>query len=148
MESFKNVLLRARTVPVLTLPNPKWPYYVDRDACNTMVGPVLFQTNEDEVGHPIGYGSGSLILAEKYYSTSERECLAIAWDGQTSRPYPQGSKFVVNTDHLALQWLMSIVRSSGRLMRWRLRLLKLDFDIAYIKGIGNCRPKLFPVFLL
>ena len=89
------------------------------------------QTHEDTTRHPVGYWSRSLNSAEKNYSTTERECLAVVWGCQILRPYLEGYKFKVYTDHQALKWLLGATDVSGRLARWRLRLVEFDFDIEY-----------------
>ena len=43
-------------------------------------------------------------------------------------------------DHDALRWPMTLTDSSGRLMRWRLRLSELDFTIQYRPGIVHQVP--------
>ena len=45
------------------------------------------------------------------------------------RPYIELQRFTVMTDHEALKWFITIKESTDRLARWRLRLLKYDFDI-------------------
>lgn len=46
-------------------------------------------------------------------------------------------KFVVHSDHAALHWLLTVSDPSGRLMRWRLRLAKYDFEVKYKPDKAN-----------
>ncbi|CDF38002.1 unnamed protein product [Chondrus crispus] len=70
---------------------------------------------------PVGYWSYSLSDSEHNYSATKRECFAVVWAVRTLRPYVEGTKFTVRTDHDALRWLMSLTESFGRLTRWRSR---------------------------
>ena len=83
---------------------------------------------------PSGYWSKTLNSAEQNYSATERECYSVVWAITTLRPYIEGQKFVVRTDHDALRWLLTLSDPSGRLMRWRLRLSEFDFEIKYRPG--------------
>ena len=125
------------SAPILQLPDPNRPFSVDTDACNHQVGAALFQENDEGVRHPIGFWSRSLLPAEKNYSASERECLAVIWAVQILRPYLEGRHFTVYTDHSALRWMFHLADASNRLARWRLRLLEFDFDVKYRKGSEN-----------
>ena len=136
-EAFQSLIDSILSAPVLSLPRRGLPYSIDTDASDYQVGAVLFQTQEDGMRKPLGFWSRSLNPAEKNYSTSEKECLAVVWALQTLRPYLQGETFVVHSDHAALRWLMEIAEPAGRLMRWRLRLGEFDFRIEYKKGLKN-----------
>lgn len=85
----------------------------------------------------IAYASRHLNPAEKNYSTTEKECLAILWGIRKMRQYLEGYKFTVITDHLSLKWLQSINNPTGRLARWALELQQYDFTIQYRRGNEN-----------
>lgn len=55
----------------------------------------------------------------------------MVWAVRTLRPYIEGTRFTVQTDHNALRWLLSLTETSGRLIRWGLRLAEYDFTIEY-----------------
>ena len=123
--------------PILKLPRSNLPFSVETDACERQVGCALFQTYLDGTHHPVGFWSRSLNPAEKNYSVGEKECLAIIWAVQILRPYLERKHFDLYTDHQSLKWMMSLTDASGRLGRWRLRLLEFDFTIKYRKGAVN-----------
>lgn len=88
----------------------------------------------------IAYASRTLNKAEKNYTTTEKECLAVVWGIQKMKAYLEGYHFVVITDHLSLKWLRKIDSPSGRLARWSLLLQQFDFEIEYRKGKLNIIP--------
>ena len=78
--------------------------------------------------------------AEKNYSTTDREALAIIFGFNKFEPYLYGRKFILHTDHHSLiPWLTSISDLSGRLARWSLLVQQYDFDIQHRPGVvhGN-----------
>ena len=125
--------------PVLALPKNDLPYSVDTDASDYQIGAAPFQTHPDSQRKPIAFFSRTLASAERNYSVSEKEFLAVIWAVQTLRPYLYGEHFIVHTDHALLRWLMNVADPSGTLIRWRLRLLEFDFEIKYKKGKANSK---------
>jgi len=77
------------------------------------------------------YWSRGLSPSEKNYSKAERECLGVVWSVLKLRPFLDGHRFLIRTDHQALSWLFSTTDSSRRMMRWRLRLSEYAFDMQY-----------------
>ena len=128
--------LRERLIhpPVLTLPKKKGRFILDTDASGEQIGCCLFQEQESGPKLPIGYWSRSLNSAERNYSTTEKEFLAIVWAILQLRPYLEGQRFLIRTDHHSLRWVLNLSDAQGRLARWRLRLLEFDFEVEYSPG--------------
>ena len=106
------------------------------DASGDAIGYALGQIqNGREVA--LAYGGRNLNSAEKNYSTTEREALAMVESIKRFEPYLVGRRFRVHSDHDSLKWLMSVKRPSGRLSRWSLLLQQYDFDIIYRPGKQN-----------
>ena len=139
LRAFQALKKSLTTTPILRLPRADLPFSVDTDASDYQVGCALMQEHEDKTRHPVGYWSRTLNPAERNYSASERECLAVVWALTILRPYLERTRFMVYTDHEALKWLLNLsdTEAHGRLARWRLRLAEFDFEVAYKKGAKN-----------
>jgi len=86
------------------------------------------------VEYPIAYASRQLSTAEKNYSASERELLAVIFGTQQFRQYLLGRDFVIVTDHQALTHLLHLSQPTGRLARWSMALAEFQFVIKYKAG--------------
>ena len=143
VEAFETLISQLISPPVLALPKRGRPYMIDTDASAYQLGlcvpagsdvaPAAGPSKPKE-WVPVGYWSKTLNSADQNYSATERECYSVEWAITTLRPYIEGQKFVVRTDHDALRWLLTLSHPSGRLMRWRLRLSEFDFEIQYRQG--------------
>ena len=80
-----------------------------------------------------------LINAEKTYSTTQKELLAIVWGCKQFRQYLYGRKFTIVTDQKPLTWIFNVKDPSSRLFRWRLKLEEYDYDIIYKPGSKNTK---------
>jgi len=130
-EVFRNALMCP---PVLALPKANRKLVVDVDACADQVGCTLLHEEPGELLHPVGYWSRRLNAAEQNYSTTEREFLGVVWAVLKLRHFLDEQRFLLRTDHQALSWIYSTTASSGRLMRWRLRLSEYTFYMVYKPG--------------
>jgi hypothetical protein len=86
------------------------------------------------VERPIEYFSRNLNKAEKNYSTTEKEPLAIVAATEHFKFYLYGKPFRVRSDHQPLKFLMSSSQPVSRLARWLIRLEKYEFEIEYRAG--------------
>ena len=135
-QAFHTLKSCLTSAPILAYPDFSLPFELNTDASSTGIGFALCQT-QDGKNRAIAYGGRDLNPAERNYSTTEREALAIVEGIKKFRNYLHGRKFVINTDHNALRWLMSIKDPSGRLARWALLVQQHDFSIEYKSGKQN-----------
>ena len=124
----------------LTLPNFQLPFEIHTDASLKGLGAALMQTDARGESRVIAFGSRSLKGAEKNYSATELECLAVLWAFEKWRPFIEGSHITVLTDHKALVWMLRNSALKGKLVRWALRLQEFDYTVHYRPGIQNMIP--------
>lgn len=140
-EAFNDIKSCLVAAPILSCPDFTKPFVISCDASGVGLGAVLSQHNE--IGEVVvAYGSRALTSQEQKYSATERECLAVIWAIERFRPYVEGTKFTVITDHYSLLWLNNLKDPQGRLARWALRLQPYDFQLIHRKGKDNVVPDL------
>ena len=138
-ESFNEIINNKLLInpPILVFPDFSLEFILTTDASGTGLGAVLSQIDRNGVQHANGYASRLLNTAEKNYSATELECLAVVWGIEYFRPYLYGRHFVINCDHNPLVYIENMKNKSSRVTRWRLGLAEYDKEIRYIKGESN-----------
>lgn len=139
-QAFNDLKLALSTSPVLVCPDFSKDFAVHCDASDFGIGGALTQVIDGEE-HPVAYCSRSLTPAERNYSATEREALAVVHVVEHFRPYLEGSRpFRVITDHASLKWFLNLKNPTGRLARWGCRLSAYNFIIEHRSGSQNVVP--------
>ncbi|CAB0016071.1 unnamed protein product [Nesidiocoris tenuis] len=138
-QAFAQLKTLLTSSPVMAVPNFELPFVVQTDASVQGLGAVLTQRFHDGE-KVIAYASRKLTGLERAYTATELECLAVLFAVERFRPYLEGCRFTVITDHHALKWLKEIKDPNPRLTRWALKLQAHDYDIEYRKGSMNLVP--------
>lgn len=138
-EAFHNMKNALISAPILTSPDFSRPFVIQTDASETGLGGVLTQIQDGDE-KVIAFASRSLSRAERNYSVTERECLAVIFAIDKFRPYIEGTRFKVITDHYSLLWLNRMKEPSGKLARWAVKLAQHNFELLHRKGKLNVVP--------
>jgi hypothetical protein len=132
--SFEWLKHKLTTAPVLAL--PEWdsgkPFHMICDASYDGVGGVLLQD-----GRPIAFESRKLIPAERNYSPTELEMLAIVYCCQKWRVYIEGRDVHVHTDHKPNVTFDTVNMANRRHARWLDALQGHRLVWNYVKGATN-----------
>jgi len=117
------------------------------DASGVGLGAVAFQ-----MGRPISILSRGLSPAEKNYTTTEREMLAIVWATKKWTHMIESTRapIVAYTDHKLLTQNWNADYRNRRMNRWLEHLMRLPITYKYVEGVKNPadapsrRPDFFP----
>ena len=121
---------------ILTLYDPKAATKISADTSSFGLGAVLLQKDESS-WKPVAYASRSLTETEKRYAQIEKEALAITWACEKFSNYILGKKIQLETDHKPLVPLLGakdLHSLPPRVLRFRLRLNRFHYEIAYVPG--------------
>ncbi|GFW98463.1 retrovirus-related Pol polyprotein from transposon 17.6 [Trichonephila clavipes] len=126
-----NKVKRALTeAPVLQLPNFQEQFNLFTNASG--VGTVLNQNHR-----PIAFASRTLSKAERNYTVTERECLAVIWALNKFKTYFGSLPVKVITDHVPLTMLTNGKNLSSRMIRWALKLSEFNIERKHLPGVQN-----------
>lgn len=134
--AFQKLKTTLISEPLLIYPDFSKKFILSTDASGIAIGAVLGQ-EINGVEHPIAYASRQLNSAERNYTCTERELLAVVWSVKYFRCYLYGRSFALYTDHSAIKWLLSIKDASSRLTRWALKLAEYDYQVFHKPGVKN-----------
>ena len=124
------------TAPIVRAPNWKLPFEVMCDASDLAIGAVLGQREEGKP-YVVYYASKTLNEAQRNYTTTDKELLAMVYAFEKFRAYLVGSDIVIFTDHSALKYLLTKKNARARLIRWVLLLQEFNLHIKDKKGVEN-----------
>ena len=133
-EEIKNALCSS---PVLALFNPNRETEISADASSFGLGAVMRQKQPNQEWQPVAYISRAMTPTEQRYAQIEKEALALTWACERFSDYLIGLTFQIRTDHKPLVPLFSSKRLDElplRIQRFRMRMMRFDFNIAHIPG--------------
>ncbi|CAM8926445.1 unnamed protein product [Rhodiola kirilowii] len=135
-EAFNELKKALTSTPVIQTPDWKKPFEIMCDASDFAMGAVLGQKIDKKAG-VIYYASRTLDPAQRNYSTTEKELLAVVFALEKFRSYLLGATVIVYSDHAAIRYLMKKKEAKPRLIRWIFLLQEFDMEIRDKKGIEN-----------
>ena len=101
-QAFQKLKAGLLSAPILGYPDPKSQYILDTDASDVGVGAVLSQLQEGRE-RVVTYYSKTLSPSERNYCVTRKELLAVIKAVKHFRPYLDGQKFKLRTDHASLR---------------------------------------------
>ena len=88
----------------------------------------------------MAFTSRKLSKAEKNYSTTEHEGLAMVYVLQKFKHYLLGGHFNMYTDHSVLKYLVNKLVLGVKICRWLLLFQEYDFEVIFKPGQLNAGP--------
>ncbi|GFT90874.1 transposon Tf2-9 polyprotein [Trichonephila clavipes] len=131
-DSFDQIKRTLTEAPILQLPNFSEQFNLFTDASGVGIGAVLQQNQK-----PIAFASRTLNKAERNYTVTERECLAVIWALNKFKTYFGPLPVKVITDHAALTKLTNGKNLSSRMIRWALKLSEFNIEWEHRPGVQN-----------
>ena len=122
--------------PILKYPDYSKTFFVVTDASQVGLGASLMQEWDGRL-HPIAYASRTLNTAERNYSTTKREALAVVWALRHFRFQILGYELVVLTDHKPLLTLFMKNPPDAIMARWFLLIQEFHPHVRHIPGKTN-----------
>jgi len=126
---FETLKVKLASAPILSPPRSDWIFDVTLDASGWCFSAILWQEDGEVGKKPIYFGSRQMSAAERNYTTTEREALAVVYACKKFRHYLLGYKIVFYTDHNSLKYLVNKLDLSGRIARWILLLQEFDYEV-------------------
>ena len=116
--------------------DPKAQTKISTDASSFGLGAVLLQAKGTS-WHPVAFASRSKTSTERRYAQIEKEALAITWACEKFSSYIIGNQILLEMDHKPLVPLLTYKHLENlppRVLRFRLRLMRFDYNIVHVAG--------------
>jgi hypothetical protein len=154
-------LLYDYNAPILHHADFEREFFVGTDYSKTGLGAMLYQMKPEYTGDPaeatatdiliISLHSRSFNAAERNYSPTKGELLAIVDALRKWRHVLWGRRFRLFTDHRALTFMFTQRQTNAMLERWYETISEFDFEPIHLPGINHLLPdglsRLLPDFL-
>jgi RNase H-like domain found in reverse transcriptase/Reverse transcriptase (RNA-dependent DNA polymerase) len=125
--------------PILQQPHPNCPYTLEVDASQYATGAILYQPDDSEQLHPMGYKSQTFNDAERDYDIHDHKLLTViqgllAWCHLlVGSPH----KIHVLMDHSNLKYYRHPQKISHRIARYLPKMAEFNFELVYKPGPSN-----------
>ncbi|GKT26110.1 Transposon Tf2-9 polyprotein [Aduncisulcus paluster] len=105
------------------------------DASDVGLGGILLQKAKDGTEQTIMFISKAFRGAETRWQTNEQECFAIKYCLEKCEHLLYGVKFVVETDHRNL--LFMVKSKNQKVRRWNALMSQFEFTLRHVEGASN-----------
>ena len=136
-KAFQTLKKAITEAPILVFPDFSKTFYLVTDASGVGIGSALMQKDENNKFRVIAYHSRKLKDAEKRYSITEQECLAVIDSLKHFRFIIFQYNVIVLTDHSALTEIFKNPNHSARRARWFVTIMDYNVTFKYIPGKKN-----------
>ncbi|XP_046396811.1 uncharacterized protein K02A2.6-like [Ischnura elegans] len=136
-KAFQEIKQRLTSAPSLAMYETNRPTRVLADSSSYGLGATLEQRQSDGDWRAVCFASRTLTDTERRYAQLEKEVLALTWACEKLANYLVGKKFLLCTDHKPLVALLGtkpLSELSARVQRFRMRLMRFDYEVIYVPG--------------
>lgn len=128
IQALQVLLHRLLSQPIRSIPRRNGCYLLDIATRDKQFRLVILQEQLERAARPVGYWCWLLHKADQANGTTHIERFAVVWAALLLINYLQGSKFPIQPDIDALQWILNMMDVTQNLVRRRLRLPEFDFE--------------------
>ena len=135
-KAFDQLKRQFLSAPVLRMPNPEQPFFLETDASAYATGGVLMQKDESGHLHPCGYLSQTFNATEQNYPIYDRELYALIRALKEWRVLLEGTshEITVYSDHANLKYFRSAQDLNRRQFRWSMYLSRFPLKLEHRPG--------------
>ena len=143
-QSFELLKASLMTEPILTYPDPNFPYVLFTDASKYAWACVLtqekthmFEEKEVKILHPITYRSGLFRGSQINWACLTKEAYTIYKSIKKLTYYLEDADITLRSDHLPLKKFLAKNTLNTKVNNWAIESLPFRITFEYIKGIKN-----------
>ena len=127
---------KLATAPIVQFPDYKKPFHLHTDASEAGIGAALMQ-EKNGLLHPVAYVSKTLNAAQRKYTATKREALALVFALEQFRHIILMFPIKVYTDHQALLGALTKPTKDECIQRWAMLIQESAIDLRYLEGKKN-----------